>query len=479
MPVRQQQDNISISDFLFAFSRLMRWAIDNPLQAMVAMLAFQAVLTTARRESPQAKDIGLEMDEILEPLAANAIDLETRDLTQSFVVQDVSAYSQRNLQQGQSCQLAYNYADGFALSFGGSNSDQAQTVAVLSDGSIVVAGSSNSFAGNNNFDGFIVKFFTNGTMIWAKSFGAVSTDDNIRAMIVKPDGKILVAGDTSSYGAGYSDILLAQFSTEGGLEWVKAYGKSEAEYAYSLAYSPLDKVLVTGYTSSFGAGGNGDILVAQFSANGAFEWAKAFGTTSAEFGKAIAVRSDGKMLVSGDANNQVFVMQLSSAGALEWSQSFGSTSEETHRAMTVGSDNKVQVLSQTNGYVSGGGALLLQLTSAGALDWAKVLSKAGGGSMGALYLRSNGSIVLSGAVNTGSNCLNMAQFSTSGAYEWGKILTAKSGTSTESAAIAVSPEGRLIVAGRESGIVDSTGNMLLLSLNSNNGLFALGSNGAW
>ena len=60
---------------------------------------------------------------------------------------------------------------------------------------------------------------------------------------------IVVAGYTRSFGAGLHDFLLLKTDSLGNLQWVKTYGSSNEDWAYSVyeAYDP-------GSTESFGAG---------------------------------------------------------------------------------------------------------------------------------------------------------------------------------------------------------------------------------
>jgi hypothetical protein len=65
--------------------------------------------------------------------------------------------------------------------------------------------------------------------------------------------------------------------------------------------------VVTGFfkgTASFGAttltaAGSYDVFVASLNADGSVAWAKAFGGSSSDDGKAVAVRSDGTAVVTG------------------------------------------------------------------------------------------------------------------------------------------------------------------------------------
>jgi hypothetical protein len=99
----------------------------------------------------------------------------------------------------------------------------------------------------------LIKTDGNGNLQWAKTYG-VTLDDSARAIVRQlgkpPMGKdIVVAGYTRSFSAGLHDFLLLKTDSLGNLQWVKTYGGSNEDWAYSVyeAYDP-------GSTESFGAG---------------------------------------------------------------------------------------------------------------------------------------------------------------------------------------------------------------------------------
>lgn len=73
---------------------------------------------------------------------------------------------------------------------------------------------------------------------------------------------IVVAGHTRSFGAGLHDFLLLKTDSLGNLQWIKTYGGSNEDWAYSVyeTYEP-------GSTESFGAGLKDLLTVAQTKTN--------------------------------------------------------------------------------------------------------------------------------------------------------------------------------------------------------------------
>jgi uncharacterized delta-60 repeat protein len=146
--------------------------------------------------------------------------------------------------------------------FGGG--DQANAVAVQPDGKIVVAG----FATRLGIDGdfAVVRYLADGKLDDGfGTHGIVTTDlgteaDDARAIVVRPDGSIVVAGSADE------DIGLARYSSEGKLEGTTVTDLGSDDVANGVALTPDGHILVAGYT--LGAHTTRDFLLLRYDANG-------------------------------------------------------------------------------------------------------------------------------------------------------------------------------------------------------------------
>ena len=168
--------------------------------------------------------------------------------------------------------------------------DQANAVAVQPDGKVVVAG----FATRNGIDGdfALVRYRSDGTP--DPDFGdhgIVTTDlgtraDDARALVIQPDGSIVVAGTAGE------DIALARYTSRGQLDGT--FGQAgftitdlgSDDVASGVALTPDGHIAIAGYT--LGARVNRDFLLARYTARGDLDTA---------FGDHGAVKTD---LGSGD-----------------------------------------------------------------------------------------------------------------------------------------------------------------------------------
>jgi predicted secreted protein len=113
--------------------------------------------------------------------------------------------------------------------FGGSFADVAYEVKESSDGSFIVAGYSVTSVPTPQSNGFIVKLDSNGNFVWSLTYGGPA-EDQFRSLTISQEGVteyIIVTGYTKSFGSGGEDAWILKIkSLDGSIEWQKTYGTS-------------------------------------------------------------------------------------------------------------------------------------------------------------------------------------------------------------------------------------------------------------
>lgn len=212
-------------------------------------------------------------------------------------------------------------------------SDQAEAVAVQSDGKIVVAGF-NSFGLDATFG--VYRFNTDGTL--DSSFGdngQAFTDispalDEAAAMVIQRDGKIVLGGFTDSADTKL-DFALVRYNTDGSLDstfgtnglvttnFVR-FGVDGNDSIAALAIQEDNKIVAAGTT----ANPSSDFAVARYNEDGTLD--KNFGTdgrvitnlpsNSFDLAFDVLIQSDGKVVVGGNGGNATLV-RYESDGTLD------------------------------------------------------------------------------------------------------------------------------------------------------------------
>jgi len=216
--------------------------------------------------------------------------------------------------------LASNGDMEWYKAYRGSEHEYAYSVQQTSDGGYVVAGQTDSF-GAGNSDIWILKLASDGTIEWQKTYGGYASDgaNSIQRTV---DGGYVVAGETSSFGAGSTDIWVLKLSSDGTIEWQKTYGGSQRDEASFIQQTVDGGYVVAGETSSFGAGST-DIWVLKLSSDGTIEWQKTYGGYASDAASSIQQTVDGGYIVAGFTNTygvgkpDILILKLSSNGDID------------------------------------------------------------------------------------------------------------------------------------------------------------------
>ena len=265
--------------------------------------------------------------------------------------------------------------------------DPLHDVAVAPDGTIIAVGSTEFALGSatdysTGFsigDAVIVAMSpTDGTIKWAKTYGG-SQIDTFDAVAIAADGTIFVAGNTASTDGDFPStrrqgdidaVIAAIDPADGTLKWAKTYGGEDADYFYGMTIAADGTIVVVGSTySSFGdfprtgyyPYGSRAVVAAVNPADGTLMWAKVFqGDKDDEF-KAAAVAADGTIVAAGwatstqgdfgashGATDAVVAAVNPADGAIKWAKTYGGTRDDYFTGVAITADDTIVAVGTTS-----------------------------------------------------------------------------------------------------------------------------------
>ena len=172
------------------------------------------------------------------------------------------------------------------------------SVRQTADGSYIVAATL-AAPGTEGWDAWVLKLDRTGGVMWQKTYGGPGREW-VADMQTSTDGGFVLGGSTDSYGSGANDFWILKLDASGTIVWQKAYGGPRNDGAASIQLTADGGYIVAGSTSSFGAGGL-DALVMKLDAEGSIIWQWTYGGAFDDIAHLVQRASDGGYIVAGTA----------------------------------------------------------------------------------------------------------------------------------------------------------------------------------
>jgi tetratricopeptide (TPR) repeat protein len=199
------------------------------------------------------------------------------------------------------------------------------------DSGFALAGSTTS-KGAGKEDGLIIKLDKQGNKEWQTTYGGKG-NDSINSLIQTTNIGYTFAGYTSSKGAGKEDVWIIKIDNRGNTLWEKTFGGKSNDYGYSLIKTTYNGYMVAGYTSSKGAGKE-DAWIIKLNNQGTKLWDRTYGGTGYDRFSSIFQTEDGRYVASGCSNSKsrgghdAWVMKLSGQGYKVWDKLYGGSNDD-------------------------------------------------------------------------------------------------------------------------------------------------------
>jgi uncharacterized delta-60 repeat protein len=240
--------------------------------------------------------------------------------------------------------------------FGGNGNDRAYAVQQTSDGGYVIAGWTSSY-GAGSADAWLIKTDADGNMLWDKTFGGSAWEDAY-SVHQTSDGGYILAGFTYSFSAGGSDVWLIKTDADGNMLWDKTFGGIGLDVAYALQLTSDGGYILSGDTNSYGAGSS-DFWLIKTDADGNMLWDKTFGGANDDEAYAVQQTSDGGYILTGftyshgAGSSDFWLIKTDADGNMLWDKTFGSEGLDWAWAVQQTSDGGYILAGYTTSYGAG------------------------------------------------------------------------------------------------------------------------------
>jgi uncharacterized delta-60 repeat protein len=285
------------------------------------------------------------------------------------------------------------------FSIGAGFNNDVNTIQIQSDGKILVGGDFTSYSGV--FRNRIIRLNADYTVDISFVIGT-GFDNSVNTIALQSDGKILVGGSFTLY-SGVSNNSIVRLNTDGSVDNSFVIGTGFSQIVYDINLQSDGKILVCGGFSSYsGVSSNGII---RLNSNGSID--TSFVVGSGFFGffgpqvYSLILQSDGKILVGGDfisysGASSENIIRLNTDGSVDTSFVIGTGFNSLVTSFEIQGNGKILVGGSFTSYDGVSSNNIIRLNTDGSIDSSFVVGTGFNGFVTSFEIQGNGKILVGG-----------------------------------------------------------------------------------
>ena len=344
------------------------------------------------------------------------------------------------------------------------------TVAIQSDGKIIIGGEFTSF--NGSAKNYIARLNTDGTPDATFNPGT-GAGNRIRATTIQSDGKIIIGGDFTSYN-GTGRNYIARLNTDGVLDATFNPGTGANNTINTTALQSDGKIITGGTFTAYN--GTARNRIARLNTDGTLDAVFNPGTGAGNTIQTTAIQSDGKIIAGGaftvyNGTPRNYITRINTDGSLDAAFNPVTGSNNSIRSTTIQSNGKIIIGGTFTAYNGTGRNYIARLNTDGTLD---ATLNPGTGANGAILttaIQNDGKIIIGGVFTTynGTSRSRVARINADGTLD--AAFTPGTGASNTIETTAIQSDGKIIIGG-DFTFYNGTGRNYIARLNTDGTLDA-------
>jgi hypothetical protein len=272
--------------------------------------------------------------------------------------------------------LAENGEVEWQRCYGGALLESAAGFKAITDGEVIIAGSSRSTDGDltsnaGSTDNWIFKVDGDGDILWQYTYGGSASDDPVDVVLTADGGCVVIGvsssndGDVSGNHGGVYDAWVFKLDVAGGLEWQRACGGGETDLGRAIVQRSDGSYLALGSTDSNDgdldlALGANDLWSFELSPTGQLVSSLSFGGSSNDNGAGLAMNPEGGAVFFGSSSSNDgdltenqgsfdgWFLRAGMDGVPQWSISLGGSLSDSFTAGVRTADGGYVAIGQSN-----------------------------------------------------------------------------------------------------------------------------------
>lgn len=320
---------------------------------------------------------------------------------------------------------------------------------VLGNGKILIAGGFTSY--NGTARNYIARLNTDGSLDATFNPGT-GPNSTLQTVAVQSDGKMIIAGAFTSFN-GTARNNIARLNSDGSLDATFNPGTGSSSTIYSSAVQADGKILIGGtFTTYNGTASNN---IARLNPNGSLDTTFTIGTGAGGTGAfiyTIKMQTDGKVIIGGvftffNATARNRIARLNSDGSVDATFTPGTGANNTVFTSAIQSDGKIVIGGVFTSYNGTASSRIARLNSDGSRDAGFTPGTGANNTIRTAAVQSDGKIIIGGLFTTynGTVANRIARLNTDGVLD--PTFNTGTGANNNVFASAVQADGKIIIGG--------------------------------